>query len=89
MEYERTIKEFFECVQYGKLYRVTRLIGKDRYIAVRYRRHKTELRPDTSERIMLERNKEGREVNVGDFCYCDNGGTWSHMKLRLKCKEIK
>ena len=84
MIYERTIAELFECVQYGKLYCVTRTIGTNKYIAMRYRRNKGKLKADPTERIFLEQNKQGRAVKVGDFCYCDNGGTWSHMSVEQK-----
>ena len=83
MGYHRTIDELFECLHYGKLYRIQKVCG-GKYLCVRCKRSGKNLYL-TSERITLINDKpKDRLPCPGDFAFVSTDGCWSHFAVTIK-----
>jgi hypothetical protein len=79
---KREWSDIVDNMHYLQIYRVEKVHGS-RIVCHRVRKRKGVLYCHHSERITLERTSVAvMPVAVGDFCYRDNGGTWSHLSVR-------
>lgn len=85
--YQRTIEELYECVNFGKLYTITKVCG-EKYLCCRCRRVKGKLHAYPNERVTVVRNKPSlRAPRVGDFAFVSSDNVWSIFMVDLRNDE--